>query len=116
MTPANTGPSPGSRWARDLDRARYECRHGLSYSRFTCDYQDLHAEQTVFIPLDDDVELWDVRIRNNGTAPRQLSVFGYVEFSFHHIEIDNQNLQMSLYAAGSSYREGVIEYDFFYEP
>ncbi len=43
-------------------------------------------------------------------------MFSYVEFSFHHIEIDNQNLQMSLYAAGSSYADGVIEYDFFYEP
>ena len=101
---------------KDLDHARYECRHGLSYSRFTCDYRDLHAEQTIFIPLDDDVELWDVRIRNDGTAARHLSVFGYAEFSFHHVEIDNQNLQMSLYAGGTSYREGVIEYDFFYEP
>ena len=101
---------------KDLDHARYQCRHGLSYSKFTCDYQDLHAEQAIFIPLDEDVELWDVRIRNDGTAARHLSVFGYVEFSFHHIEIDNQNLQMSLYAGGSSYRDGVIEYDFFYEP
>ncbi|SPE38643.1 N,N'-diacetylchitobiose phosphorylase [Candidatus Sulfopaludibacter sp. SbA6] len=101
---------------KDLGQARHECRHGLSYSRFTCDYRDLNAEQTIFIPLGDDVELWDVRIRNHGTTPRRLSVFGYVEFSFHHIEIDNQNLQMSLYASGSSYRDSVIEYDFFYEP
>jgi len=101
---------------KDLARARYECRHGLSYSRFSCDYQDIHAEQTVFIPPEDDVELWDVRIRNTGTTARELSVFSYVEFSFHHIEIDNQNLQMSLYAAGSSCQDGIIEYDFFYEP
>ncbi len=101
---------------KDLSRARYECRHGLSYSRFSCDYKDLHAEQTVFIPLDDDVELWDVRIRNTGRTARELSVFSYLEFSFHHIEIDNQNLQMSLYASGSSFEDGIIEYDFFYEP
>ncbi|SPF54714.1 N,N'-diacetylchitobiose phosphorylase [Candidatus Sulfopaludibacter sp. SbA4] len=101
---------------KDFGQARYECRHGLSYSRFTCDYRDLHAEQTIFIPLGDDVEVWDVRIRNDSPTPRRLSVFGYVEFSFHHIDIDNQNLQMSLYASGSSYRDGVIEYDFFYEP
>ena len=58
---------------KDLAQAQYECRHGLSYSRFSCDYQDLHAEQTIFIPLGDDVELWDVRIRNNGAdaAPSQ---------------------------------------------
>jgi N,N'-diacetylchitobiose phosphorylase len=101
---------------KDLEKAKYQCRHGLSYSRFLCDYREVHAEQTMFIPVDDDVELWDVRIRNTGRGPRELSIFSYLEFSFHHIEIDNQNLQMSLYASGSSYADGVIEYDFFYEP
>ena len=101
---------------KDLKKAKYECRHGLSYSKFSCDYQDLHAEQTLFIPIEDDVELWDVRIANRGAKKRDLSVFGYCEFSFHHIEIDNQNLQMSLYASGSSYADGVIQYDFYYEP
>ena len=101
---------------KDLAKASYQCRHGLSYSKFSCDYQDLHAEQTVFIPVDDDAELWDVRIKNTGSRQRHLSVFSYLEFSFHHIEIDNQNLQMSLYASGASYQDGIIEYDFFYEP
>ena len=100
----------------DLKSAKYECRHGLSYSKFACEYNGIAAQQTLFIPIDDDVELWDVRIRNTSNKPRHLSVFSYVEFSFHHIEIDNQNLQMSLYAAGSSYADGIIEYDFFYEP
>ena len=101
---------------KSLDEAKYECRHGLSYSKFSCDYQQIEAEQTLFIPIDDDVELWDVKIANRGSGPRNLSVFAYAEFSFHHIEIDNQNLQMSLYASGSSYLDGVIEYDFHYEP
>lgn len=101
---------------KDLTKARYECRHGLSYSKFSCDYQGIQASQLIFIPVNDDVELWDVRIRNASGRPRRLSVFSYVEFSFHHIQIDNQNLQMSLYASGSSYADGVIEYDFFYEP
>ncbi len=101
---------------KDLDEADYECRHGLSYSKFSCDYADIAASQLLFVPIADDVELWDVRIKNNGDQTRKLSVFTYLEFSFHHIEIDNQNLQMSLYAAGSSYADGIIEYDFFYEP
>jgi N,N'-diacetylchitobiose phosphorylase len=101
---------------KSLERARYECRHGLSYTRFLCDTSDIHAEQLLFIPVQDDVELWDVRIRNTGKRQRSLSVFTYLEFSYHHIEIDNQNLQMSLYASGSSYADGIIEYDFFYEP
>ncbi len=101
---------------KDLAAAKYQCRHGLSYSKFSCDYQNLRAEQIIFVPLGDDVELWDVRIRNDGPTPRTLSVFSYLEFSFHHVEIDNQNLQMSLYASGSSCEDGIIEYDFFYEP
>ncbi len=101
---------------KDFTRARYTCRHGLSYSKFQCRYQGIDAEQLLFVPLEDDVELWDVRLRNLTDRPRRLSIFSYVEFSFHHIEIDNQNLQMSLYAAGSSYEDGIIEYDFFYEP
>jgi N,N'-diacetylchitobiose phosphorylase len=101
---------------KSLANARYECRHGLSYTRFLCDTADIHAEQLLFIPVQDDVELWDVRISNMGNRKRSLSVFTYLEFSYHHIEIDNQNLQMSLYASGSSYADGIIEYDFFYEP
>jgi len=101
---------------KDLSKAKYECRHGLSYSKFSCDYQGIQSSQLIFIPLEDDVELWDVMLRNQSGKPRQVSVFSYVEFSYHHIEIDNQNLQMSLYASGSSCVDGVIEYDFFYEP
>jgi len=101
---------------KDYKKAKYTCRHGLSYSRFQCDYNGIDAEQLLFIPLEDDVELWDIRLKNNSGRPRKLSIFSYVEFSFHHVEIDNQNHQMSLYASGSSYADGIIEYDFFYEP
>jgi N,N'-diacetylchitobiose phosphorylase len=101
---------------KDLSKANYQVRHGLSYSKFSCNYQDIQAEQVIFIPIEDDVELWDVRLKNTSARTRRLSIFSYVEFSFHHIEIDNQNLQMSLYASGSNYKDGVIEYDFFYEP
>jgi len=101
---------------KDLNKAEYECRHGMSYSKFHCNYKDVLAEQLLFIPIADDVELWDVRIKNTGSKTRKLSIFSYLEFSFQHVEIDNQNLQMSLYASGSSYKKGIIEFDFFYEP
>ncbi len=101
---------------KNFRRAKYTCRHGLSYSKFQCEYRDIEAEQLMFIPIEDDVELWDVKIKNKGRKKRNLSVFTYLEFSFHHVEIDNQNLQMSLYASGSNYKDGIIEYDFFYEP
>ncbi|MDR2070851.1 MAG: N,N'-diacetylchitobiose phosphorylase [Treponema sp.] len=100
---------------KPLDTAKYVCRQGLSYCKYQCDYNGIVGEQTLFIPLDDPVELWDVKLSNNSGKPRRLSLFGYMEFSFHHIDMDNRNFQMSLYSAGSSYADGVIEMDPFYE-
>ncbi len=96
--------------------ARYTAAHGLGYSRFEASYRGIEASQTVFVPLDDAAEVWDVRITNTGPTTRALTLATYVEFSFHTITIDNQNLQMSLYTSGSSYADGIIEYDFHYEP
>lgn len=93
----------------------YQARHGLSYSKFNSTYSDITAEQTLFIPIEDAVELWDVKIRNTSDRRRSLSIFSYCEFSFHEIEIDNQNHQMSLYCSGSTYGNGIIEYNLFYE-
>lgn len=97
------------------DKDAYSCRHGLSYVKYLCDYSDIHACQTLFVAMDDPVEIWDVALRNDSGKPRNLSVFSYAEFSFHHIDMDNRNFQMSLYAAGSRYLDGVIEHDLYYE-
>ena len=100
---------------KPLDQAKYTCRHGMNYTTYECDYKGIKASQTLMVPMDDAVELWDVRLKNTTDKERRISVFSYCEFSFHHIMIDNQNFQMSLYCAGSSYDENIIEYDLFYE-
>ena len=82
---------------------------------YRSDYGEIHAEQTLFVAMDDPVELWDVLLRNDSGRPRRLSVFSYAEFSFHQIDMDNRNFQMSLYAAGSRYVDGVIDYELHYE-
>lgn len=96
-------------------KEHYSCRHGLSYSKYLCDYSGINAQQTLFADIDDPVEIWDVRLRNDSGKKRNLSVFSYLEFSFHQIPMDNQNFQMSLYATGSRYEDGIIEEDLYYE-
>ena len=93
----------------------YSCRFGLSYVKYHCDYSGISAEQTLFVAMDDPVEIWDVVLRNDSGKPRKLSVYAYLEFSFHHIDMDNKNFQMSLYAAGSRYEDGVVEHELHYE-
>ncbi len=100
---------------KPLDQAKYECRHGLSYSTYSCEYKGVSAKQTLFVAMDDPVEIWDVRLKNDGDMARELSIFSYLEFSFHQIDMDNRNFQMSLYATGSDYKAGIIEYELHYE-
>ena len=100
---------------KSLEEAKYVCRHGMSYSKYQCEYKGIKAEEKMFIPIDDSVELWDVKIKNTSSEERRISLFSYLEFSYHHIDMDNQNFQMSNYAAGSSYEDGIIEHDLFYE-
>ncbi|RKM60599.1 N,N'-diacetylchitobiose phosphorylase [Butyrivibrio sp. CB08] len=100
---------------KPLDKARYICRHGMSVTTYECDYNGIHASQKMSIPLGDNALVWDVNITNTSDRKRELDVFTYAEFSFHHVMIDNQNFQMSLYCAGSEYQDGAIVHDLYYE-
>ncbi|MBQ9323369.1 MAG: N,N'-diacetylchitobiose phosphorylase [Clostridia bacterium] len=93
----------------------FSCRHGLGYVKYLSTYGGIDASETLFVAIDDPVEIWDVALKNMSDRPRRLSVYSYAEFSFHHVAMDNQNFQMSLYAAGSRYEDGIIEYDLHYE-
>ena len=96
-------------------KEHYRCRHGLGYSVYECSYSGITASQTLFVAMDDPVEIWDVRLRNDSGRERTLNAFSYLEFSFHQVDMDNRNFQMSLYAAGSRFEDGVIEHDLYYE-
>ncbi|MCL2128373.1 MAG: N,N'-diacetylchitobiose phosphorylase, partial [Treponema sp.] len=93
----------------------YRARHGLSYSVYSCEYSGIYAEQALFIPRGGDVEIWDIKIENRSPKPRKISVFSYAELSWHQIDGDNKNFQCTLYCAGSSYKDGVIEQELHYE-
>ena len=100
---------------KPLDQAQYKARHGMSVTTYECRYKGIYATQKMSIPIGDNALVWDVTIRNESDSTRSLDVFSYAEFSYHHIAIDNQNYQMSLYCAGSEYKDGTILYDLFYE-
>lgn len=71
------------------DSALYTSAHGLGYTRYEVSYRGIDASQTVFIPLDDDLEIWDVTLTNTTDQRRELTTSSYTEFSFHTITVDN---------------------------
>jgi cellobiose phosphorylase len=64
---------------RELDR--YECRVGLSYSRFTAECAGVRVEVTVFVPRGEQREIRRYRVTNIGGSPRTIDVAPVVEYS-----------------------------------
>ena len=61
--------------------ARYECRHGVGYTSITCRHKSIESEFTVFVPPDDPLEIWRVRLANRSSRRRTLDLFTYLEWN-----------------------------------
>lgn len=66
----------------------YECRHGMGYTTITSQYRDLRSEITYFVPPNDDLEIWRVRLQNLSYEERRLSIFSCVELCLGHALVD----------------------------
>jgi len=71
---------------------RYECRHGLGYTRIRGARDDVEVELCFFVPPGDDVELWAATVRNTGATTKQLRLFSYVEFALSFLRSPRQIL------------------------
>jgi len=58
----------------------YLTRHGFGYSVFEHIEEGIHSELCTFIALDASVKYSIIRLRNDSTVPRRLSLTGYVEW------------------------------------
>jgi cellobiose phosphorylase len=91
---------------RRLDR--YECRHGLSYTQITSAYLGVHAEILYFVPPDETLEVWRLRVRNERGAPASMSVFSSVEFCLWDAQDDGTNFQRNYSTGEVEVADGVI--------
>jgi cellobiose phosphorylase len=78
---------------------RYECRHGLGYTRILGARDGVEVELCLFVPPGDDVEIWRTTVRNSGATRKQLRLFSYVEFCLYEALNDMTNFQ-STYSLG----------------
>ncbi|MCC6627898.1 MAG: hypothetical protein IT340_10910, partial [Chloroflexi bacterium] len=58
----------------------YRVRHGQGYTTFEHLSHGLAQELTIFVPPDDPVRLWRLRLTNRSGRPRRLSATAYVEW------------------------------------
>jgi len=77
----------------------YECRHGIGYSRFTSSKNDVQASVLTFVPMNDTCEVSQLKVTNNSSAAKTLSVFSYVEWCLWNADDDSRNFQRN-YSTG----------------
>jgi cellobiose phosphorylase len=83
---------------KSLEEYSSICRHGTAYTVIESQYSGIATESTYFVPLNQNLEYWRLKITNQGERRRHLSVFTYCEFTNQWDTFqDRVNLQYSLF-------------------
>lgn len=87
----------------------YECRHGLGYTQIKSEFSGIASEIRYFIPLGEDLEIWELNVTNQRAQTAQLSVFSAIEFCLWDAVDDSTNFQRN-YSIGEVEVENEIIY------
>jgi cellobiose phosphorylase len=58
----------------------YQIVYGFGYAKFISEYKNVKITLTVFVPVDEDIEIWNFKIENKSTEKKSLSIFSYFEW------------------------------------
>lgn len=83
---------------KPLDTYKSTCRHGTAYTAISAEYAGISSDVTYYVPYGKTYEVWKTVVTNNSDKQRNLSLFGFVEFTNEdNYEQDQVNLQYSLF-------------------
>ena len=88
---------------------RYECRHGLGYTRILGAKDGVEVEMLFFVPPGENLEIWKTTVKNTSRKPKNLKLFSYVEFCLFEALNDMTNYQRT-YSIGEVEVEGSAIY------
>ena len=95
--------------AKDLDKYESECHHGTAYTNMIAKYDNIKTEALYYVPLNKTYEVWRLKVTNNDTIERNLSIVGYVEFTNDSsYEQDSVNLQYTQFITRTEYKNNKI--------
>jgi cellobiose phosphorylase len=75
---------------------KYECRHGLGYSRINTLKNKISTESLFFVPPGHNCEIHRVTIKNNSEKKRSLQFYSFIEFCLWNAQDDQTNFQRNL--------------------
>ncbi len=91
------------------DEYQSACHHGTSYTNIKARYKDISSEVLYYVPLGKSHEVWKVKVTNNSDRPRNISAFGFAEFTNEGFyENDLVNLQYTLFISRTYFKGNKI--------
>jgi cellobiose phosphorylase len=75
---------------------KYECRHGMGYTRITGARNGIETSALFFVPVGSNNEVHQVKVTNNTKAAKTVKLFSFVEFCLWNAHDDATNLQRNL--------------------
>jgi len=104
---------------------KYECRHGMGYTKITGVKNELEVSVLYFIPLNARNEIWHVQIKNHSKKTKNIRLWSYIEWCLWEAYDDMTNFQRN-YSTGqveiengtifhkTEYRERRNHYAYFF--
>lgn len=86
----------------------YECRHGLSYSRFIAAKNGVRSELTCFVPRGTHAEVHKLVLENTSDKKKSLKLFSFVEWCLWNAKSDMENFQRNLSCGEVEIEDSVI--------
>lgn len=76
----------------------YQIRYGFGYAKFESEFKGIRILLTVFVPLNDQIEIWNFNIQSKNNSSIKLSIYSYFEWclgssSDHHREFHKTFLE-----------------------
>src|SRR5271157_3743123 len=86
----------------------YTCRHGLGYTLIGSSYRGIAAETCYFVPLGENLEVWQLRLTNRRSETANLAVFASIEFCLWDAQDDATNFQRNFSTGQVEVQDAVI--------
>jgi cellobiose phosphorylase len=86
----------------------YSCRHGMGYSIIGSTYNGIEAHTRYFVPMGENLEIWQLTVTNHRSTKASLSSFASIEFCLWDAQDDGTNFQRNFNTGQVEVEDGVI--------
>jgi cellobiose phosphorylase len=87
---------------------KYICRHGMGYTIIGSTFNKIEAQTRYFVPLGENMEIWQCTVTNRRKKTAKLSLFSSVEFCLWDAWDDQTNFQRNFNTGQVEVEGGVI--------